>query len=54
MYANEVVCLDLVIMPALHHARVNGGDVYLAKALKLFPIGEQHLHKVAALVADAA
>jgi len=50
--ANEVVGLDLVVMPALDRAGVNGSDVDLAELIVLLPIGAQHLHQIAPLVRD--
>src|SRR5262245_29288699 len=52
LHHHEVVRLLLVVVPALHHFRVDHGEVDLAEALEERVIVAQHLHEPAALVGD--
>src|SRR5207247_10104959 len=52
LHADEVVNLDLVIVPCLHDPGIGGGDVRLAGLGEHVVVGAQGLHETAALVRD--
>src|SRR3989441_5816688 len=49
---DEMICLLLVIVPALHDSGVPDRDVRLREPLELRPIGAEHFHEVPPFVVD--
>src|SRR5688572_2930571 len=52
LHDHEVVGLELVVVPPLHHARVRHGDIGLPELLEEGVVAAHHLHEIAPLVGD--
>ena len=52
LHDDEVVRLDLVVVPPLHDVRIRDRDVHLPELRELRPVGADHLHQISSLVVD--